>query len=332
MLAGVLTLGGSLTALAEIPDMSVVIGKKSFSLEYANKEENLKEVADAMRNANGEVYIKVRNKWHDNYGNIVDKSSIQEVEYTSTEGTVRYAEHDGEIITDEQVVSEDTKTESNVLKKYLKEGSHKAAVYGYQLEDEDLEKFTKLTQKLTFSLLAESEWFAAYSELHKDKDPMPWDEKFGVTEEEYDFIQNIEKKLKYKKYFDTDIVINKNKDGKLVIQEDTEVEALSNFIIDGDKNHINLNYGLYEEGEIAEYLEEIEASKEQRGVQWNGSMYLKEFEKVTDPNNIAQDKIYGEIKIGVGTLEENSKPVIVYSENLIVFGVETETFFVVIFE
>lgn len=101
--AAILTLliSTSLTAFAEIPSSTVVIGDKAYDLKYANKEENLKEIIQVVSKNQSEIYIKVNGHWFDNStGNVIKKDLIPSVLYKSHDGkTHEYADKDGEEIT-----------------------------------------------------------------------------------------------------------------------------------------------------------------------------------------------------------------------------------------
>lgn len=330
MLGGILTFGGAVTAVADIPDMSVVIGKKSFSLEYANKRENLKEISDAMRNANGEIYIKVRNKWHDNYGNIVDDSSIQEVEHTSSQGTVRYAEHDGEIITNKEVPLVNIVKEQNALEKYIKEGKHSVKVYTVGLSGENLKKYNDIDSRFKKAMSEDIEWFKEYSEKHKGNPP--WNEKFGVTEEELNFVANIKDKVEMLELEDTYVNIVKQEDGTLFFENNIKLNALNKIIVNTQENNVDLNMGLSDDGEIAEYEIDIKASEKQKYIKWNGALYLKRFNRVVDVSEADSNKIYGYMQVCVGSTEEEGKTIMGYIETVIYNGVKSNGIIFLIFD
>ncbi len=96
MLAG--TTGFS--ALAEMPDKTVVIGEKAFALGYANAEENKMEIMNAVKNkGEGKIYVKAMNKWFNNdKSTLSDTSVIPAVDYKNAEGEdAKYEAGDGEV-------------------------------------------------------------------------------------------------------------------------------------------------------------------------------------------------------------------------------------------
>ncbi|MCM1990285.1 Ig-like domain-containing protein [Oceanirhabdus seepicola] len=90
----------SSTALAEIPNYTVIIGNKSFALKYANDEKNIKEIRDALKKNTGKIIIKTKNKWFENNGEIFHElSSLPRVIYTDENGNrCEYKEGNGDKI------------------------------------------------------------------------------------------------------------------------------------------------------------------------------------------------------------------------------------------
>lgn len=124
------------TALAEIPNGTVVIGDKGFSLSYANDESNATELRDVMRSLDedGRVFIKTPNgKWYNNDGSLCDAAEIPQVLFRNVDGTiVTYASGDGEeLISGIQRVA------------FLDDKTLEVALSG-EKEDKDLEEFVQL--------------------------------------------------------------------------------------------------------------------------------------------------------------------------------------------
>ena len=75
------------SALAEIPNFTVIIGNKAFDMKYANDEKNIKEVRDVLKKHTGKVIIKANNKWYKNNGEIFNQlSSLPKIIYTDENG------------------------------------------------------------------------------------------------------------------------------------------------------------------------------------------------------------------------------------------------------
>lgn len=89
---------------ADIPNGTVVIGDKGYSLKYANDTENFEIIRSAMKNKgeNGKIYIKNSNgTWYANDGSKVKGEIIPEVNYYVNDGQlVTYEAMDGEIISE----------------------------------------------------------------------------------------------------------------------------------------------------------------------------------------------------------------------------------------
>ncbi len=89
------------TALAEIPNYTVIIGNKSFALKYANDEKNIKEISDVLKKNTGEILIKGNNKWFKNNGEIFNElSSLPNIIHTDEKGNkCEYQEANGDKVT-----------------------------------------------------------------------------------------------------------------------------------------------------------------------------------------------------------------------------------------
>lgn len=73
----------SQASYASIPDMTVVIGSRAFSLDYANDTSNESEIVSAIVEGNNQIFIKVfGGQWIDNNtGNVTSPSVIPEARY-----------------------------------------------------------------------------------------------------------------------------------------------------------------------------------------------------------------------------------------------------------
>lgn len=89
------------TAFAAMPEGTVVIGNKAFSLDYANLAANVEEIRAAIIAGDG-IYVKAPNgTWYQNSGAVLaDTSVIPAVEYKAADGKVtKYEAKDGNVVT-----------------------------------------------------------------------------------------------------------------------------------------------------------------------------------------------------------------------------------------
>lgn len=84
----------SASVFAEIPKGSVIIGKKGFTFEYANNNENTKEIRNAIKSMKQDEEILIKNKrgdWYRNNGKKTTLNPLTEISYTMNDGsTVMY--------------------------------------------------------------------------------------------------------------------------------------------------------------------------------------------------------------------------------------------------
>lgn len=84
---------------AEIPNGTVVLGDKAFSIEYMNNNRYMKEIVNSVMKSNGVIYIKTSGgQWLNNDAHIIDKSIIPTVMYKNKDGNVtKYSKGDGDV-------------------------------------------------------------------------------------------------------------------------------------------------------------------------------------------------------------------------------------------
>ncbi|MCY6484524.1 hypothetical protein OW763_09245 [Clostridium aestuarii] len=85
-------------AFAEIPKGTIVIGQNAYSIYYANDSDNRGKIKNLLKDRK-DVFIKDFNgKWSDENGKAVKNTSIPQVRYIDEDSNVVYAEDDGDIV------------------------------------------------------------------------------------------------------------------------------------------------------------------------------------------------------------------------------------------
>lgn len=141
-----LSLGIGSTALADIPNGTVVIGDKAYDVDYVNKKKNHKEIIDVMNRTGAVIYAKgFDGKWFEIMSEKeVSGDMMPMVTYKSVDGKLTdYAAGDGEVV-ELNVAHANFITSNKVIirfnKKLLKESAVKKDNYsigGIALKEKD---------------------------------------------------------------------------------------------------------------------------------------------------------------------------------------------------
>ncbi|MGE7928300.1 hypothetical protein [Lysinibacillus xylanilyticus] len=181
------------------------------------------------------------------------------------------------------------------LAKSFKEGTFKADVMAIGLPKDINEKVEKITAAMQASLAKNKEWHLETLAGLAKGEKFPYDEKLGITEDEYNFFTELDQHMKLGKIGESDITIAK-KDDQLTIENPTAT-IVKKLTISADGSTLQSDLG-----DLA-YVEEIKASDAQKITgKWNGHIY----------------RMYGDdtiqlLKISIGQLEDSKKNII-YTE------------------
>lgn len=182
VLAAVMLAGTTATSVfAAMPDRSVVIGEKAFSLSYANDDANISEIREAMKNAKGQIFIKARNVWYNNDNSkLEDMSVIPAVVYKDAEGEKNFEAGDG-----------DEATEGFAIKEISAAGRKKVKVVFTEAADTDKADFVVKKGKNSIRGIDKKEWNEEKTEvvLTMDNDLLNGD--FSVEVKGLDIEDNV---------------------------------------------------------------------------------------------------------------------------------------------
>lgn len=173
----------------------------------------------------------------------------------------------------------------------LKEGTYQADEMGWGLPADMNAKFIEITTKMQASLQEHEDWSREMISNLEEGEPMPYDEKLGITKEEYDFIINTDDHLQMNKVGESEVTITKTEEGLTIEIPSSKLMKKITFNADGSVAQIDAD-------ELS-YDREVVASDEQNLTgKWNGHTYQR---KQENPQKI--------IEFSFGKLEENGKTI-----------------------
>lgn len=198
----------------------------------------------------------------------------------------------------EQVAGQESAAKEKVdsskanLAKIFAEGSYKADVMAIGLPADLNEKMEKITETMQASLAQNEEWFSEVLAGLAEGEILPYDEKLGITEDEYKFLLEANEHFQLGKVGESDITITRA-DEQSTIQNST-ASIVKELTISADGNTLTSNLG------DLTYVEEIIASDEQIVTgRWNGHIYRMGGENTKQV-----------LQISIGQLEDSKKKVI----------------------
>lgn len=201
----------------------------------------------------------------------------------------------------------------SILSKAFTVGDHSVSIMEIALPSDEAVRMNDIMIRFKSSVEKNKQWFNDYVKKYsKTGEVLPWDEKFGISKEEYDVIISSEEKMHLIEKNKTTISIVKENDGKLTLKLNQDLSYISGIKIDTVNNCIIID------DEVFEYSNEIEASDGQKVTgPWSGGSWKLVFEELKDINNIDNNKTYGSITISVGQLEKTNQIIVYYKEGVI---------------
>ncbi|MFB7158883.1 hypothetical protein [Lysinibacillus sp. NPDC056232] len=196
----------------------------------------------------------------------------------------------------EPVVAQESAAKVDMSKENLaqsfKEGTFKADVMAIGLPKDLNEKVEKITAAMQASLAKNKEWYLETIAGLAKGEQLPYDEKLGITEDEYKFFLELDQHMKLGKIGESDITITKTNE-QLTIQNPTAT-IVKNFKISADGKTLHSELG------DLTYEDKIEASDEQKITgRWNGLTY-----------RMGGEDTMQVLQISIGQLEESKKKII----------------------
>ncbi|CAH1199004.1 hypothetical protein PAECIP111893_01205 [Paenibacillus plantiphilus] len=190
---------------------------------------------------------------------------------------------------DTEITTADSRIAS--IKSYLIEESHQADVMITALPRELNEKAAALTEQMKENLELHSEWYMKTLGELKSGEPFPYDKRLGVSEDDYQFILNLNDHMSLIKESDTTVEIKYNRSSIEILNSASPILKKMNLALDA-------NILTTELGELT-YSNEISASDEQQVTgRWNGHTWT------------LQEEMAQSYSISIGQLEESKKTII----------------------
>jgi len=200
-----------------------------------------------------------------------------------------------EIVVQETSVNANSETLDNSkgdLSQIFSEGTYQADMMAIGLSADLNKKMEGITNKMQASLVKNEAWYLETLASLAEGEIFPYDEKLGVTEEEYKFLLEADQHFQLGKIGESEITITQV-DEQLIIQNPTST-IVKELIISKDKSVLHSDLG------DLTYVEEIVASDAQKITgKWNGHSYRMGGENT---NQVLQ--------ISIGQLEDNQKKII----------------------
>ncbi|WP_107951135.1 hypothetical protein [Lysinibacillus parviboronicapiens] len=201
----------------------------------------------------------------------------------------------------EQVAGQESAAKEKVdnskanLAKIFAEGSYKADVMAIGLPADLNEKMEKITETMQASLAKNEAWYLETVSGLAEGEILPYDEKLGITENEYKFLLEANEHFQLGKVGESDITIT-TVDEQTTVQNPT-ASIVKELTISADGNTLTSDLG------DLTYVEEIVASDAQKITgRWNGHFYRMGGENTKQV-----------LQISIGQLEDSKKKVI-YTE------------------
>ena len=174
----------------------------------------------------------------------------------------------------------------------FKEGTYQADVMGLRMQPDMELKYTAIMTKMEQSVQANPDWHKeAISNLELGE-VLPYDERLGITQEEYDFLLISDEYMELSKVGEEEVTITEGEDGLTIEIPSSVAMKKVTFSADG-------SVAQSDAGELV-YGGEIVASESQKVTgRWNGHFYRKEGLNA------------GEfVELSFGRLEESGKTII----------------------
>jgi len=198
-----------------------------------------------------------------------------------------------EVAGQESAAKEDN-SKANLAKSF-KEGTFKADVMAIGLPADINEKAEKITAAMQASLAKNEAWYLETVAGLAEGEKLPYDEKLGITEDEYKFFLELDQHLQLGKIGDSDITITKADEQSTI--ENPTATIVKKLTISADGGTVKSDLG-----DLA-YVEEIKASDAQKITgRWNGHLY-----------RMGGDDTKQVLQVSIGQLEDSKKKII-YTE------------------
>jgi len=200
----------------------------------------------------------------------------------------------------------------DILNKVFAEGEHNISIMQIGLPNDIAERVNEINKKFAQSVQQNQEWFLDYMREHGDKETLPWNEKFGISEDEYNELISSGDKMTLIESMKSTISIVREDDGKLILKSNPDLPYLSDIKIDTENNCLISDSGVFR------YIKAVNASDKQAVTgPWSGGLWRLDFEELEDINNVDINKTYGNINIYVGQLEKTKQFLVYYDEQVI---------------
>lgn len=186
------------------------------------------------------------------------------------------------------------------LNNTLTNGTHKFTI----LEKDIPADLRKIALRYRQAVSDSMQWFHEYSQLYADQSPLPYHKNFGISEAEYDRMNNEFPRLKMKTKDVKTLEVNKT-DGYIGFKGDGVFTIFDAVVID-----VNNDKMLIDEQAVP-YSGEVSEDESSGFGAWKGYKWRAESGSMDDVKAF-KDTDYSLIEISVGKTLQSNKTVIVY--------------------
>ncbi len=158
----------------------------------------------------------------------------------------------------------------------------------------------ELTAKLQASASANREWWASHVKKAEPGKPLPWDERLGLTLEEYDELQRVFRETRLTKMGEAELEFVKSDDGRIALHGGASLPELDGIVIDTKNDFVDTPFGRAAARSL------ITANDEQRATgPWNGIQWRSESINATSGTGTI-------VKLALGRLTRDGRAILYY--------------------
>lgn len=126
----------------------------------------------------------------------------------------------------------------------------------------------ELTARLIASVEKNREWWMAHVEKAPPGEPLPWDERMGLTRAEYDELQKAASEARLEKTSEAELEFDRSAAGKIVIRPDASLPELDGIVIELKNDVVDTPFGRAAGSSAVTANDGQKATGPWNGVQW----------------------------------------------------------------
>ncbi|WP_299462941.1 hypothetical protein [uncultured Gimesia sp.] len=168
----------------------------------------------------------------------------------------------------------------------------------------------EIGQKFKQALAKNPDWVLEHSKNKKPGEPLPYDERMGISKEEYEEFLKLSQKTTMRKMSEAPLIITQKEDDVFELDGGTELSDFTGMVIDLKQDQVQSPFGILAERSIINAPEST-ALGAWNGVQWKGN-----------PSG-ANGATGAVAKLAIGKIKKSGRCVIYYDVRKITPGEKT---------